>query len=240
MAAAAAVFAVLSTRKAHALGLAPRSPRKPNKCFLSGTRIRTPRGDVPVETLAAGDLVQTIDGRMQPITWVGRKIAERASDGTWSGDVAPVRIARSALGPLLPERDLYLSPAHALYIDGILVPVRNLINGRSIAQVVVEGDTIEYFHIQLASHDVVLAEGVPAETLLAARDLAADGWDEAMLPPPPTDGGDPVPYAPIVPAYGAVVRSRLRTAIAPLVDRRQPVDIIWERIAERAETELAA
>ena len=240
VAAAAAVFAVLTTRKARALELPPRGGYKPTKCFLRGTRIRTASGDVEVETLVAGDLVQTVDGRMQPITWVGRKVIERAPDGTWSGDVAPVRIARSALGPLVPERDLYLSPAHALYIDGILIPLRNLINGRSIAQVAVDGGTIEYFHIQLAGHDVVLAEGAPAETLLAAADLAADGWDEAMLPPPQLDGGKPVPYAPIVPAYGAVVRSRLRTAIAPLIDRRQPVDIIWERIAGRSDTELAA
>lgn len=238
VAAAVAIAAVLAARKATALELPPRDKGKPTKCFLRGTRIRTVEGDVPVESLAAGDLVQTVDGTLKPITWVGRKVVTRRPDGTWEGDVAPVRVARSALGPLMPERDLYLSPAHALYIDGLLVPVRNLINGRTITQTAVEGDTIDYFHIQLAGHDVVLADGAPAETLLAASDLAADGWDEATLPP--VCEAEPVPYAPIVPAYGDVVSSRLRSAIAPWIDRRQPVDHIWERLAERAELELAA
>lgn len=241
VAAAAIVAAALATQKARAFELPPRDRRRDPRCFLRGTRIRAAGGDIPVEALAVGDLVQTFDGTSKPIRWIGRQVIERRPDGAWHGDVAPVRVARSALGPLVPEQDLFLSPAHALYIDGVLVPVRNLINGRTISQVAVEGETIEYFHIQLAGHDVVFAEGAPAETLLTACDPAVQGWNETMLWRLPPNDERMTPYAPMLSAHGAgILRSRLRSAIAPLVDRRQPVDIIWERIAERAETELSA
>ena len=239
-AAAVVVATALSTRKARAFGLPPRDPGKPRRgggrCFLRGTRIRTADGDVAIETLSVGDMVCTRDGPLKPIKWMGRLLVERRSDGSWNRDLAPVRVARSALGHLLPENDLYLSPMHALYIDGVLVPVKNLINGRSIAQVAVDTDMIEYFHIQLASHDVVLAEGAPAETLLTISDPASDGWDAAMLDHLPPDDERVVPYAPVQSARARdILKSRLRTAAAPLIDMRQPVDLIWERLAERAD-----
>jgi hypothetical protein len=239
-AAAVVAAAALSTRNANALWLAPRDPGKPGdgggRCFLRGTRIRTADGDVAIETLSVGDMVCTLDGSLKPIKWIGRQVVERRSDGTWKHDMAPVRVARSALSHLVPENDLYLSPMHALYIDGVLVPVKNLINGRTIAQAAVDGDTIEYFHIQLASHDVVLAEGAPAETLLTVSDPALDGSDATTLDRLPPDDEGAVPYAPVQSARGRdILKSRLRTAAAPLIDLRQPVDHIWERLAERAD-----
>jgi hypothetical protein len=233
VAAVAVVAAALSTRKARAFDLPPRDP---GRCFLRGTRIRTQNGDVPVETLTVGDLVQTLDGTLKPIKWIGRQIIERSSSRAWR-DMAPVRVARSALGHLVPENDLYLSPTHALYIDGLLVPVKTLINGRTITQASVDGDAIEYFHIQLASHDVVLAEGAPAETLRTLSDPASDGWDAMKLELLPPDGEAAYSCAPVLSARGRdILKSRLRTTMAPLVDMRQPVDRIWEQLAERAYT----
>jgi hypothetical protein len=209
------------------------------KCFLKGTRIRTPRGEVAVETLAVGDLVETVSGDSKPITWIGHRRFERQGDERWPTDILPVKVARSALGPLTPHSDLYLSDAHALHLDGLLIPVRQLINGRSIVRCTVDANAIEYFHIELAGHEVILAEGAPAETLRGRGDIAFDNWVGAL--PAVEDVAPMKPFAPLVP-YRArdIVRSRLRTAVSPLVDRRQPVDLVWERLAERAEGRIAA
>ena len=241
VAAAVALAAAAATKKAHAFARPPHHPRTPH-CFLGGTHIRTPNGEVKVENLIVDDLVTTLDGGAKPIKWIGHRRFERDPQERWLSDVLPVKVARSAFGPLVPHTDLFLSPMHAVYLDGLLVPIRNLINGRSIVQCgSFESDAIEYFHIELAGHDVILAEGAPAETLLATSDRAFDNWldDTGIFP---QTGADRLqPFATRVPtSRRAVIGSRLRSAVSPWIDRRQHVDIIWERIAERAETEIAA
>jgi len=63
----------------------------------------------------------------------------------------------------MPVRDLWVSPGHALYIDGALVQSEHLINGATIVQA--NGvERVDYFHIELDEHDVILADGAPAET----------------------------------------------------------------------------
>jgi hypothetical protein len=155
--------------------------------------------------------------------------------------VLPIKVARSALGPLVPHTDLFLSPFHSIYLDGLLVPVRNLVNGRSIVHCSsVDCNTIEYFHIELTGHDVIFGEGAPTETLLDAEgyedfdDIPADAHFPRSI-------DRPTLFAPRVPANrSAVLRSRLRSAVSPWIDRRKPGDAIWERLAERAETQVAA
>jgi hypothetical protein len=213
------------------------------RCFLRGTRILTPEGEVKIEDLAVGDLVSTIDGTAKPIERLGSWSFPATSAERWPGELLPIRIARSALGPMVPHTDLYVSAFHAFYIDGLLVPARNLVNGRSIVHCTsVEADTIEYFHIELEKHDVIFSEGAPTETLLAdASGAVFDGLPDDPNARIAVGIGRPEPFAPIVPANrGAVIRSRLRSAVSPWIDRRQPVDAIWDRLAERAETELAA
>ena len=75
---------------------------------------------------------------------------------------------RGAFGPGLPHADLWLSPDHAVYVNEVLIPVRYLVNGSTIAQVKV--DSVTYHHIELAEHDVLLAEGLPAESFLDMKD----------------------------------------------------------------------
>src|SRR5207237_10353291 len=83
----------------------------------------------------------------------------------------PVSVRPAALPANVPVRDLSLTHGHALYLDGVLIPVENLINHRSI----VWDDrarVVEYYHIELEDHDVVLANGAPAETYYDAANRA--------------------------------------------------------------------
>ena len=132
-------------------------------CFRSGTRIRTARGDVAVEALRVGDEVETVHRGHQPVRWIGHRTIDCAD---WPDPrlVWPVRVAADAFGPGLPARPLDLSPDHAVYVDDVLVPVRCLIDGDAVRQQPVT--TVAYYHVELDSHEILLAEGMPVETYL--------------------------------------------------------------------------
>ena len=132
-------------------------------CYCRGTLIQTPTGEVPIEQLAIGDAVLTAAGMPRPITWIGRR--SYGIDVAAHPTIRPVRIRAGALDDGIPRRDLYVSPNHALFIDGALILAGALINGRSITPAPAE-QPVEYFHIELDSHDVILAEGAPAESYL--------------------------------------------------------------------------
>jgi hypothetical protein len=137
-------------------------------CFATGTRILTRNGEVPVEALRPGNEIATLlpEG-FRPIRWVGHR-AVRLADHPKPRDVQPVCIRADALAPGMPRRDLYLSPDHALFAEGVLVPVKYLVDGEGITQV--EVASVTYWHIELDSHDVLLAEGVAAESYLDTGD----------------------------------------------------------------------
>jgi Hint domain len=206
-------------------------------CFLSGTRIRTPRGEVPVEKLIIGTLVDSLNGPL-PVKWIGRRTFKKVSS-SWHWSVAPIRVARFALDDQYPSRDLYLSPKHGLFVDGVLIPVERLVNGRSIAPAKMDDtQVIEYFHIEFETHEVIFAEGAPAETLLITSDREGFanfveyerlyGSDErpAMKP-----------FAPVLDYYGgrAELQGLLRLALSPIVDVRDPIQRARDRVAARAE-----
>ncbi|HLB98496.1 MAG TPA: Hint domain-containing protein, partial [Acetobacteraceae bacterium] len=137
-------------------------------CFRGGTHIMTDRGDVAVEDLAVGDLVPTVlGGTAAPIIWIGRRQVDCAHHPK-TRQVWPIRVAAGAFGPGQPHTDLFLSPDHAVYVNEVLIPVKHLINGSTIVQVPVE--RVTYYHIELPRHDVLLAEGLPAESFLDMRD----------------------------------------------------------------------
>jgi hypothetical protein len=117
---------------------------------------------VPVETLSIGDEIVTHNGRTVPIKWIGRRsfpkqIAARNSK------VVPVAIRAGALADNVPVRDLRVSPEHAIFFDGVLVPAVNLVNGRTIVRELTT-DVVEYFHIEVEGQAIVYADGAPAET----------------------------------------------------------------------------
>ncbi|MDA3856935.1 MAG: Hint domain-containing protein [Roseovarius sp.] len=135
-------------------------------CFVAGTLIRTPTGEVAVERLAPGDLVMTQDDGAQPLRWIGqRRVAAQ-------GDFAPIRIAANTFGR---HRELLLSPLHRVLIrdslaellfgEGeVLVAARDLVNDLSVRRI--EGGTVEYVHILFDRHQVVFSEGLATESFL--------------------------------------------------------------------------
>ncbi|WP_424810771.1 Hint domain-containing protein [Roseococcus sp. YIM B11640] len=135
-------------------------------CFLAGTLIATPTGSVKVEDLAIGDMVLTADGGVVPVKWMGRQtiVSLFGIDETRH----PVSIAAGALGPNLPARELRVTADHALVIDGLLVNASALVNGSTIRRLTPSelGERFTVYHIELDAHDVVLAEGMPAETFV--------------------------------------------------------------------------
>jgi hypothetical protein len=204
-------------------------------CFLRGTSIMTPTGEVFIEDLQIGDRVETVSGKSRAVKWIGRQAYKR-SGSSWKDGVVPIRISEHALGHKTPHWDLYLSPGHALFIDGVLIRVKDLVNGTSIAPAP-HRETIEYFQIVLDSHDVILAEGVPAETfLLASNNIEGfANFAEFDRLYPGDRHRSMTPYAPIIGMSG---REHLKALLPRRVHRafrmREPVCEVNERIAARA------
>jgi hypothetical protein len=134
----------------------------PPPCFVAGTRIATERGEAAVEALRPGDRVRTRGG-FSPIAWLGRRTLDCRRHPR-PQDVLPVRIAPHAFGRSRPARTLYLSPDHAVFVGGALIPVRYLVNGASIAQVA--AGRVAYWHVELPRHEVLFAEGLGCESYL--------------------------------------------------------------------------
>ena len=140
-------------------------------CFAKGTRLMTDNGEVAVEDLKEGDrLVTVLGGIAAPIVWKGfRHLRPRLHRNPTR--VQPIRIRAGAFGAGKPNVDIWLSPDHAIYDGGVLVPVRLLVNGSYIVQEAV--DEITYFHVELAEHDVILASGLACESYLNTGDRSA-------------------------------------------------------------------
>lgn len=141
-------------------------------CFVAGTHILTPDGEVPVELLSPGDLVLTKDEGPQPLRWIGQR--QVAAHGAF----APICISANALGE---HRELMLSPLHRILIrdslaemlfgEGeVLVTARDLVNDQSIRRI--EGGMVNYVHLLFDRHQVVFSEGLETESFLPGSQLA--------------------------------------------------------------------
>jgi hypothetical protein len=146
-------------------------------CFYPGTLVATLTGPRAVETLGVGDMVLTHDGHAKPIRWMGRQTVSTVFVDPLR--VLPIRIAAGALADNMPQRDLLVSPDHALLLDGVLVQAGALVGLPGISRERRVPPRFTYHHVELADHSLILAEGVPAETFVDNIDrLAFDNWDE--------------------------------------------------------------
>ena len=184
-------------------------------CFLRGTLIRGVDGYLPIEDLAVGDLLFTHFSRAVPIREIIRYSVSRRDDGRWPDESMPVRVRAGAFAENVPARDLFISDSHAIFLGGALVPIESLINGKTISfDDRTDLDVLEYFHVQFDTHDVIDAEGLLCES---HRDETM-----ALCAPLALNGGRSRMY------------SHLRSAMAPFLDRRQPLDRIRDGLEARA------
>ncbi|WP_137125848.1 Hint domain-containing protein [Roseomonas sp. HF4] len=140
----------------------PPDPEEP--CFATGTLIATARGEIPVEDLRVGDLVLTAHGgaALQPIVWIGHSRVNVAKQRNRAA-VAPILIRAGALADGVPHRDLRVSPEHAMFLDGRLVPAKHLVNGTTIVQELWCPE-VTYWHVELPAHGLLVAEGAMSES----------------------------------------------------------------------------
>ena len=187
-------------------------------CFAAGTLIRADTGDVPVQDLRVGDRIITASGQVRPVRWIGlRRLDLRRHPRP--EDACPILIRADALGDGVPARDLLVSPEHAMFIDGGLIPARLLVNGGSIVQRMA-ARYVEYFHVELDSHDILLAEGAPAESYLDTgnRGMFENAAEPTQLHPRFADGQ----------------AGRVGRGCAPLFDQPADAEPIWRTLATRS------
>ncbi|HET6309268.1 MAG TPA: DUF4347 domain-containing protein [Rhodopila sp.] len=176
-------------------------------CFCAGTLIRTPNGDVSVETLKPGDMVSTAHNGPREIRWIGKgkvlATRNRRSAAT------PVIVRKSALADNVPHQDLRVTKAHSLYIDGVLIPVEFLVNHRTILWDD-RAQEVEIYHVELSTHDVLIANGAPAESY-------RDDGNRWLF-----ENANPAWESPPQPPY------------APVLTGGPQVDAIWRQLLDRA------
>jgi len=153
-------------------------------CYLKGTHIATPEGEVQVETLKAGDKVLTASGGVATVKWLGhRTLYKNRIPAKDAVRAFPILFKKDSIANNVPHRDLTLSPGHHVSFDGTLVPAMMLVNGQTIVQQF-NTKVFEYFHVELEQFDIMLAEGVPAESYVDTgnRSMFQNAADVAMNP----------------------------------------------------------
>ena len=192
-------------------------------CYARGTMIRTPDGELPIERLRPGkQVIALVDGEEIPqiVTWLGHRRISLASHPR-PETVAPIRIERGAFADNMPHRDLLVSPDHAIFVDGKLICARQLVNGTTIRQEL-DWTAIDYYHVELDQHAILLAEGLPAESYIDTgnRGFFANSGAPLVLHPDLTDVSD--------------YPTREAGSCAPFVTDEASVQPVWQRLADRA------
>ncbi len=146
-------------------------------CFYPGTRLAAEHGEVEVQDVKVGTMLCTADGRVLPVRWVGRsEISMRFADPL---RCLPIRIKAGALADNLPARDLLVSPDHAMFLGGVLIQAGALINGVTILREENVPERFTYYHVELETHELLLAEGAPTESFVDNVDrMHFHNWNE--------------------------------------------------------------
>jgi hypothetical protein len=135
-------------------------------CFAKGSQIATPSGDRPVEALTVGDRVLTLGGRAVEVKWTGRQTVPIRFGP--ADRLRLVRIATGALGERRPYEPLTVTADHGMLVDGVICHAGALVNGTTITRVTMEemGESCTVYHIETEAHEIILANGAPAETFI--------------------------------------------------------------------------
>src|SRR5215471_6694877 len=243
MGAGAASVPFLALAKRAAAQVVAPSVRPPSvHCLLKGTKILTPSGDRPVQELQIGDEVHTLAGR-KAIKWIGYHKFTKEEGRAWQDSVMPIRVACFAIDDQSPHRDLYLSPLHCIFFSEALIPVKYLINGSSIAQgAPSDMSEIEYYHIDLDTHEVIYAEGALVESFLddgSNREGFSNFIHYERLYGVERQSKMTL-FAPILRYHGRrqELKGLVRSLISNVVDVRDPIQVAYDQLAKRAEVML--
>jgi hypothetical protein len=234
----------LARKSASAMGRLPPDPHPHphphHSCLLKGTKISTPSGDRLVQDLQIGDEVRTLAGR-KAIKWIGYNKFTKEESRAWQDSVMPVHVARFAIDDQTPYRDFYLSPEHCVFFNEALIPVKYLINEATIAQgAPSDMSALEYYHVELDTHEVIYAEGALVESY--------DGWNRDNFSNfmqyerlyGAERQSEMTPFAPILRYRGRreELKGLVKSLISNVVDVRDPIQIAYDQLAERAEATL--
>jgi hypothetical protein len=120
-----------------------------------------------------------------------------------------VIVQKGALADNIPYHDLRVTKGHALFVDDVLIPVEFLVNHRSILWND-RAQEVSVYHIELATHDVLLANGAPAESYRDDGNRwlfqnANSGWDQPA-----------------------------KAVCAPVLTGGPVVDAVWRRLLDRS------
>ncbi len=176
-------------------------------CFLPDTLIQTPSGQVKVQELAVGEIVSTFSGGERPVVWIGNG-AVLATPGR-RGPATPVLVRRHAFAANVPNMDLRVTKGHAFWFDGVLIPVEFLVNHRSIVWDD-RAQEVSVFHVELDGHDVLIANGAPAESY-------RDDGNRWLVRNANSGWGQPA-----------------KAPCAPVLTGGAIVDAVWRRLLDRA------
>jgi preprotein translocase subunit YajC len=185
-------------------------------CFLKGTHIATPEGEKTVESLVAGDKVITASGGVATVKWLGhRTLYKNRIPAKDAVRAFPILIKKDAIANNVPHADLIVSPGHHLEFNGALVPAMMLVNGQTIVQQF-ERRSFEYFHVELEQFDIILAEGVPAESYvdMGNRSMFQNADEVAMNPDFGPSEGRPNVEGLVIAREGAVVEAIRKQLLA--------------------------
>ncbi|APH54946.1 Adhesin family protein [Granulibacter bethesdensis] len=188
-------------------------------CFLADSMVTLAQGEVPVQDIDVGDEIVTYHGgtvSIRKVTWVGKSQIRVQSAVPDDQAGYPVRVLKDAIAPDVPYKDMLITAEHCLFLDGAFVPVRMLVNGRSIFY---DKTSMVYdcYHIETETHSVIRADGVLTESYLDTGNRYAfqsKGSVVAMVGRPNLDWND---------------------AAAPLRISRDFVEPLFRQIEARAE-----
>jgi hypothetical protein len=193
-----------------------------------------------VQELRIGDEVQTLAGR-KTIKWIGYNKFTKEEGRTWQDGVMPIRVGRFAIDDQTPYRDLYLSPLHCVFFNEALIPVMYLINETSITQgTPSEMSALEYYHVELDTHEVMYAEGALVESYDGSNRDNFSNFIEYERLYGAERQSNMTPFAPILRYHGRhqELNGLVRSLISTIIDVRDPIQIAYDELAQRAEAML--